>query len=291
MQLGATSDPDDPATVENESLPPAKKVKLLVTDDSIEKNSSCSNFSSMLTASKLNAKNSCPAQSSSHSKYDIGLYINSSKKITDEDKIEILSHIWTQDAKYNFPTVDHGKFKRTFQLKWLDLFQWLTYSNNKNGSFCKFCVLFLNSHHVGKGLNTAVGTLVKDSIIKQLDTKRVKDISVNRAKLKPIIQTIRFCGRQQIALRGHEDWGRITMDEPDKNVGNFRSLLRYRAKSGDVILKEHLETTSSRELYTSPIIQNEMITIFGELIQSHLVNEISKAEFFTVLADETTDIT
>ncbi|XP_050059854.1 52 kDa repressor of the inhibitor of the protein kinase-like [Aphis gossypii] len=81
------------------------------------------------------------------------------------------------------------------------------------------------------------------------------------------------------------------MDEPDKNDGNFRSLLRYRAKSGDVILKEHLETTSSRELYTSPIIQNEIITIFGELIQSHLVNEISKVKFFTVLADETTDIT
>lgn len=29
MQLGATSYPDDPATVENESLPPAKKVKLV----------------------------------------------------------------------------------------------------------------------------------------------------------------------------------------------------------------------------------------------------------------------
>jgi len=259
------------------------------------------------------------------------LYVNSLKQITDEDKIEIISHVWTPDAKYNFPTVDHGKFKHIFQLKWLDLFQWLAYSNNKNGSFCKFCVLFLNSNHVGKGSNSVVGTLVlrphtnlknaldtfrnhektnyhqcafetaenimsilnkkKDSIIIQLDTKRAKDISVNRAKLKPIIQTIRFCGRQQIALRGHEDWGRITMDEPDKNYGNFRSLLRYRANSGDVILKEHLETSNSRELYTSPIIQNEIVTIFGELIQSHLVNEISKAEFFTILADETTDIT
>lgn len=29
MQLGDTSDPDDPATVENESSPPAKKVKLV----------------------------------------------------------------------------------------------------------------------------------------------------------------------------------------------------------------------------------------------------------------------
>lgn len=45
----------------------------------------------------------------------------------------------------------------------------------------------------------------KDSIIIHLDTKRVKDIAVNRAKLKPIIQTIRLRGKQQIALRGHED--------------------------------------------------------------------------------------
>ncbi|VVC45338.1 Domain of unknown function DUF4371 [Cinara cedri] len=35
--------------------------------------------------------------------------------------------------------------------------------------------------------------------------------------MKPIIQTIRFCGRQPIGLQGHENWGRITMDEPNKN--------------------------------------------------------------------------
>lgn len=77
-----------------------------------------------------------------HSKYDIGLYVKLTTAISDEDKIYIIQSVWTPDAKYNFPTTDHSKFKRTFQFKWLEVFQWLAYSKIKEGGFCKFCVLF-----------------------------------------------------------------------------------------------------------------------------------------------------
>jgi len=43
-------------------------------------------------------------------------------------------------------------------------------------------------------------------------------------------------------------------------------------------------------MYTSPLIQNEIIKIFGELIQSDIIKKISKSNYFSVLADETTDI-
>jgi len=112
----------------------------------------------------------------------------------------------------------------------------------------------------------------------------------NRAKLKPIIQTIRLCGRQQIALRGHEDSGRISLDEPKNNDGNFRCLLRYRSKNGDNVLKEHLETSGGKSMYTSPAIQNETINLFGDLIQFKILERVSKTSFYTILADETTDI-
>lgn len=81
------------------------------------------------------------------------------------------------------------------------------------------------------------------------------------------------------------------MDEREKNDGNFQSLLRYHVKIGDTILKEHLENSSSRELYTTLMIQNDIIETFDELVQSHLVNTILKTGFYTVFADETTDIT
>jgi len=108
--------------------------------------------------------------------------------------------------------------------------------------------------------------------------------------LKLIIQTIRLCGRQQFGLRGHQDSGRISMKEPIQNYGNFRCLLRHRAQHGDNTLKIYLETCSSNAMYTSPLIQNEIINIFGELIQSDIIKKNSKSNYFSVLPDETTDI-
>jgi len=42
----------------------------------------------------------------------------------------------------------------------------------------------------------------QDNILVQLNSKRKDEVIKNRLKLKPIIQLIRLCGRQQIALRG-----------------------------------------------------------------------------------------
>ncbi|KAF0702443.1 52 kDa repressor of the inhibitor of the protein kinase-like, partial [Aphis craccivora] len=270
------------------------------------------------------------SESESDSKFDIGLYINCSKPLTNTEKISILHNLWVPDVNYKFPAQDNGKFKRTFQLKWLNTFNWLAYSKLKEGAFCMYCVLFLHQTNVGKGSHVELGKLVTKPLIKlkdaleslknhvnlnfhktamlnadnvikihnkeqdnvyvQLNTKKKQDILKNRSSLKPIIQTIRLCGRQQIALRGHTDSGRIEMNEPTENDGNFRCLLRFRANNGDIVLKEHLEMSDLNAMYTSPQIQNEIITIFGELIQSEIVKQISKSSFFSVLADETTDI-
>ncbi|XP_050066583.1 52 kDa repressor of the inhibitor of the protein kinase-like [Aphis gossypii] len=130
----------------------------------------------------------------------------------------------------------------------------------------------------------------QNNVYVQLNTKEKQDILKNRSSLKPIIQTIRLCRRQPIALRGHADSGRIEINEPTENDGHFRCLLRFKANNGDIVLKEHLEMSDLNAMYTSPQIQNEIITIFGELIQSEIVKQISKSSFFSVLADETTDI-
>ncbi|GBN31399.1 Zinc finger MYM-type protein 1 [Araneus ventricosus] len=129
-----------------------------------------------------------------------------------------------------------------------------------------------------------------DSIINQVNAQRRLDIEKHRKRLIPIIQTIRFCGRHRIAVRGHRDCGRIGLEEPEKNDGNFRSLLRYRANSGDNDLKDQLMNSGWRSMYTSSFIQNEIINTFGHLIQSQIVRNVRKSIFYSVLADETTDI-
>ncbi|GBN79590.1 hypothetical protein AVEN_268641-1 [Araneus ventricosus] len=129
-----------------------------------------------------------------------------------------------------------------------------------------------------------------ESVINQVNAQRRLDIEKNRKRLIPIIQTIRFCGRQQIAVRGHREGERIGLEEPEKNDGNFRSLLRYRANSGDNDLKDQLMNSGGKSMYTSYFIQNELINTFGHLIQSQIVTNVRKSIFYSVLADETTDI-
>ncbi|CAN7949470.1 unnamed protein product [Ixodes pacificus] len=129
-----------------------------------------------------------------------------------------------------------------------------------------------------------------DSIQMQLNKQANEEYESNKAKLRAIVETVLLCGRQDLALRGDEDYGRLTLEESVKNDGNFRTLLCYRANGGDCTLAEHIRTAGNNALYTSPTIQNEIISIIGNLIQDKKVEAVHKAGFFAVLADETSDV-
>ncbi|CAI6377122.1 unnamed protein product [Macrosiphum euphorbiae] len=60
----------------------------------------------------------------------------------------------------------------------------------------------------------SVSNKTTDSILIQLDKKLKSEIEQNCAKLKPIIETVMFCGRQGLPLRGHRDSGPIDYDNP-----------------------------------------------------------------------------
>lgn len=72
------------------------------------------------------------------------------------------------------------------------------------------------------------------------------------------------------------------------NQGNFRSILLYRCK-GDEYLTNLLKS-EGRNKYITPQIQNEIISACGNLILQTIVKKVNNSQCFTVLADETTDI-
>ncbi|XP_022180618.1 52 kDa repressor of the inhibitor of the protein kinase-like, partial [Myzus persicae] len=131
-----------------------------------------------------------------------------------------------------------------------------------------------------------------ESIDRQINEALKKEINDNRDRLRPIIKTILFCGNQEISLRGHRDSGVIDLNEhaSTEYQGNFRELIKFRIDSGDNVLKNHLETTNKNATYLSPLIQNEIISICNKLILEHLVANVNKSKSFTILADETTDV-
>ena len=132
----------------------------------------------------------------------------------------------------------------------------------------------------------------KEDIFESLDSSRKAQALQNRAKLNPIGKTVIFCGCQVIPLRGHSDTGTLALPDGDPavNNGDFHTLLHFRNDAGDVALKEHLESCMRNATYISPKIQNEIVATWGDIIIEDITNSITQSGFFSVLADEMTDV-
>ncbi|GBM37489.1 hypothetical protein AVEN_263161-1 [Araneus ventricosus] len=116
------------------------------------------------------------------------------------------------------------------------------------------------------------------SNVKRHDEKVTK----NRYVLTRIIDYILFCGAFELALRGHDE------REDLLNTEVFRGLINFSAEL-DSSLKDHL-TSATLFKGTSKEIQNDLLDCMLTVCQDHIKNEITKACFVSVIADETTDV-
>lgn len=104
-------------------------------------------------------------------------------------------------------------------------------------------------------------------------------IEENRKIIKSIISCITFCGSHDIALRG-KHYGKGILDD----------IYKLQIDAGDLVLKKHIEHGKNNASYRSVDIQNEIIGICGEVIKADIIKRVKAAEAFSVLADETADI-
>ncbi|XP_025196823.1 52 kDa repressor of the inhibitor of the protein kinase-like [Melanaphis sacchari] len=119
----------------------------------------------------------------------------------------------------------------------------------------------------------------KISVIEQVNSGLHKEIETNRLKLKPIISTILFCGTHDLPLRGKKS-----------DSGVFHGLLNFRIESGDEILKDHFLTNAGNAKYSSHRTQNELITLCGKILKEEIVCEANAANAFSIISDESADI-
>ncbi|GBM60270.1 hypothetical protein AVEN_248542-1 [Araneus ventricosus] len=110
--------------------------------------------------------------------YDIGNYCqsNSVRSLTNEEKISLVENVCKLQPAYNFPSTFSSSSSNhtiSFQMKWLEEFEWLAYSEEKSGSFCKYCVIFAHSKNIGKGDLQVTGTLVTQAFS---NLKKVKEM-------------------------------------------------------------------------------------------------------------------
>ncbi|XP_073323342.1 zinc finger MYM-type protein 1-like [Pagrus major] len=112
--------------------------------------------------------------------------------------------------------------------------------------------------------------------------KHNEEVDKNRHILSKIIDCVKFCGAFELALRGHDE------SEGSENPGVFRGLVDFVA-SLDTVLHEHLQTATVFK-GTSKTVQNELLDCMLSVLRECIVGEIRSADFVSIQADETMDI-
>eukprot|EP00731_Ephydatia_muelleri_P033574 Em0032g36a len=75
-------------------------------------------------------------------------------------------------------------------------------------------------------------------------------------------------------MRGHRDDKPAIQENLCANHGNFLALLKFRIQAGDTMLQDHLLNSAGNALYTSKTIQNELITIWGDLLLNAILKKV-----------------
>ncbi len=130
------------------------------------------------------------------------------------------------------------------------------------------------------------------SIDNILLTEAQKQIAENEKVVSSLFKVVLLMGKQGIAFRGHRDncvnWVDCNEDI-SSNQGNFVELIRFRAETDDV-LANHLKNSPRNARYTSKTIQNELIEVVGNHIRQGIIDEVKSSKFYTLIADEVTDV-
>ena len=197
-----------------------------------------------------------PESMSSKVRGDIGTYSDDDiRKLTDQERYWLLQNAFRPHSSYPFPSQDEYGKKRSFQHGWLTQYPWLTYSESRNGGYCINCVLFArrvgclgrlivypltnftratttlrqhstqSTHEAAMESSVAFTSHIEKghlSVSQLMQSEASACIKQNREKLLSILKTIIFCGKQNIALRGHREGGGT-----GQNPGNFLALLDF----------------------------------------------------------------
>ena len=121
------------------------------------------------------------------------------------------------------------------------------------------------------------------SVVDMLGHNGKKQIEKNRHYMKTIAKILSLRCRQEIALRGHDE------GVASHNRGNFLEILKIAAQHDEDIQSKLLHGPKIAT-YLSPEMQNLVIHILADMVRSIITKEIKEATYFTILADETKDI-
>lgn len=222
-----------------------------------------------------------------------------------------------QPSLASFPTHQIANRLRSFKASWYANHPWLEYSAMKDAAYCFCCRHFPQPNKasetafVSSGYRQWKKATEKDAgfsqheksdfhrysmcawkdfqehidrgntIAQSLTSAHDKLVAENRHYIKEVAKVLCLTARQKIAQRGHHEG-------PDSmNRGNFLEIMELISEK-DPITNVRLSSKSAK--YTSPTIQNEIIGIMAETVLSEITDELYQSTWFSIMVDESKDI-
>ena len=216
------------------------------------------------------------------------------------------------NSSFSFKKRVIGGTNRNFQHKWFLEFPWLHYSENEDRVFCFYCIKCIKNGLKGdknfsksvnfthQGFNNwnkalerfrihqdseehcwakckIVDAPKSTQIHEILNSQTSKQMAINRKCFMKLLQNLQFLALNNIAIQGHE-----------KEKSNFFGLAKLRAND-DADLVNWIE--KKRYNYMHHNVQNELLELMAkEVLNKNIMKKIQEAQFFTLMCDETTDI-
>ena len=224
-----------------------------------------------------------------------------------------LSDCPNQPIRKQYALRRYGKKIRNFQGKWFKEHPWLSFQPGENRAICWACQKFmnegnfsfhdwkkperLNKHAKSKSHTMAMTKWIVsknldsgESVIDLLDSHHKDSVKASRQYMKIIIESLIFTAQQNIAQRGHEEDRSNIAEVSDVNRGNFIELLHFRSKDISWFKDKLEDQLKKHSQWTSPLIQNEILELVGDLVLEEMSDEARKSKEIGIIVDETSDI-
>ena len=192
--------------------------------------------------------------------------------------------------------------KRHYLKKWESEFQWLEYDEDLQGAFCKHCrkwakansktggtwvtkpfsnwkkaVSKMKEHAESAGhihsCQVETTNAAKGSIVHQLCQVQESERLKNRTAVKSLLRCTHFLVRHNIA-----------------HTTNFSDLVDLVVSCGDEDLRYFVEKAGKNATYTSKDAVIDFAETIGMWVEKSLLKRLCQARYFSLLADECTDI-
>ena len=135
----------------------------------------------------------------------------------------------------------------------------------------------LSQCHKDFALKTITLPATTSDVGEMLSSQLAEERLERRKCFLKLLSNVRFLSRQGLAFRG----------DGEESDSNFRRLILLRSEDDSKLIDWIKQKTNK---YTSAEMQNEMIKVMALRVLREIATSIRSAAFFTVMVDETTDI-